>query len=278
MAEQAALDLLRRLARDFNVRDARKLYEEPRKERGGGPQRPPAGRSDRLLPKHPNCQQLRPRGHGRLHHKGRHQSAAAETVARAAAEAIPELVQEEGNYVVTTDEGKKFNTLEAVHCTKRPEDRNATAVVDRTIQTLKKDLAGEVARRGGKWGDHVTDATEAYNARPHEAVHAAPEDVETQPATQFRVLQDNADKFQHNNKLTEGRQRRLQQAGAFRAPRAALTRRPTAAPVRQLRDFNRQAPQSAWRLQTRRCGGWNKTSAVARDAYLPLLMLMMPAR
>ena len=29
---------------------------------------------------------------------------------------------------------------EAVHRTKRPEDRNATAVVDRGIQTLKKDL------------------------------------------------------------------------------------------------------------------------------------------
>ena len=27
MAEEAALDLLRRLARDFNVRDARKLYQ-----------------------------------------------------------------------------------------------------------------------------------------------------------------------------------------------------------------------------------------------------------
>ena len=47
----------------------------------------------------------------------------AETVARAAAEAIPELVQEEGNYVVTTDEGRKFNTLEAAfqgrRCTAR---------------------------------------------------------------------------------------------------------------------------------------------------------------
>ena len=71
-----------------------------------------------------------------------------------------------------------------------------------------------------KWpaDDHIAEATEAYNARPHEAVHAAPEDVETQPATQFRVLQDNADKFLHNKKLTESRQRRLQEAGAFRAP------------------------------------------------------------
>ena len=63
------------------------------------------------------------------------------------------------------------------HRTKRPEDRNATAVMDRTIQTLKKDLAGEVAREGGKWDDHVAAATEAYNARPHEAVHAASEDT-----------------------------------------------------------------------------------------------------
>ena len=147
----------------------------------------------------------------------------AATVARAAAEAIRELVQDEGNYVVTTDEGREFNTLEtslpeeAVHRTKRPVDRNATSVVDRTIETLKKDLAGEVARHGGKWDDHIAEATEAYNARPHEAVHAAPEDVETQPATQFRVLQDNADKFLHNKKLTESRQRRLQE-GAFRAP------------------------------------------------------------
>ena len=34
----------------------------------------------------------------------------------------------------------------------RPTDSNATAVVDRAIQTLKKDLAGEVARHGGGGG------------------------------------------------------------------------------------------------------------------------------
>ena len=60
-------------------------------------------------------------------------------------------------FYLFTDEGNEFRTLEAnlpqgaVHRQKRPEDRNATAVVDRTIQTLKKDLAGKVARRGGKW-------------------------------------------------------------------------------------------------------------------------------
>ena len=61
---------------------------------------------------------------------------------------------------------------EAVRRTKRPEDRNAIAVVDRGIQTLKKDLATRVARKGGQWSDH-------FNGRPEAA-----------------VLQDNADKFQ----------------------------------------------------------------------------------
>ena len=57
--------------------------------------------------------------------------------------------------MVTTDLGNEFATLDrelpkAVHPTKRPEDRNAIAVVDRGIQTLKKDLATRVARKGGQ--------------------------------------------------------------------------------------------------------------------------------
>ena len=48
----------------------------------------------------------------------------------------------------------------------------------------------------------------------------APEDVETMPAASFRVYQDNAAKFKHNDELTvtRSRQRRLEEAGAFRAP------------------------------------------------------------
>ena len=56
-------------------------------------------------------------------------------------------------------------------------DRSTTAVVDRAIQTLKKDLAGIVARRRGGWGEHVDEAAEAHNARPPAAVTVAPEDV-----------------------------------------------------------------------------------------------------
>ena len=147
-----------------------------------------------------------------------------ETVSAAAREIIPKLVEEETNYVVSTDQGVEFNGLEGalpdpvVHRVKDPSDRNALAVVDRTIQTLKRDLASDVARHGGNWSEHLPDATLAYNRRPHEAVHAAPEDVEHQKSTMFRLYQDNAKKFQHNMQLTRRRQERLEEMGAFRAP------------------------------------------------------------
>ena len=126
-----------------------------------------------------------------------------------------------------------------MHRQKRPEDRNATAVIDRAIQTLKKDLAGEVARHGGGWGDHIDEVSEAYNARPHEAVTVAPEDVETMPAATFRVYQDNARKFKHNDELTRSRQRRLGEAGAFRAPtNAARSFQPQYGAVREVSSYD----------------------------------------
>ena len=152
---------------------------------------------------------------------------------RATKRAARELTGDDGNFVVTTDLGNEFATLdrelpaEAVHRTKRPEDRNAIAVVDRGIQTLKKDLATRVARKGGQWSDHFRQTASACNARPHETVHGAPEDVEKQPATEFRVLQDNADKFQHNKDLTNRRIKAVEDAGAFRAPTNAARIQPS---------------------------------------------------
>ena len=258
------MELLGRLARDFNVRDPRKLYQIARRE---FPERRDltSARAQAALRSDVARQVLapKPRSLGKSAAEGPNDrlqadlvdfsqntrgpnkfglvvtdvftrevatkalpDKRAETVTRAAAEIIPELVQDESNYVVTTDLGNEFRGLEAalpggvVHRQKDPTDRNATAVVDRAIQTLKKDLAGKVARDGGGWGDHVDEAAEAYNARPHAAVTVAPEDVETMPAASFRVYQDNAAKFKHNDELTvtRSRQRRLEEAGAFRAP------------------------------------------------------------
>ena len=81
----------------------------------------------------------------------------------------------------------------------------------------------------------MDEAAEAYNARPHQAVTVAPEDVETMPTATFRVYQDNATKFQHNKKLTEGRKRRLEEAGAFRAPtNARRSFEPQYGPAREI--------------------------------------------
>ena len=217
MAEQEAIGLLEQLARDFNVRDPRKLFQIARREfpdrrdltsaRAAAALRGDVARQV-LAPKPRSLGKSAAEGpNDRLqadlvdfsqNTRGRNKyglvvqdvftreiatkalpDKRAETVTRAAAEIIPDLVQEEGNYVVTTDMGNEFRGLEAalpggaVHRQKDPSDRNATAVVDRAIQTLKKDLAGMVARRGGGWGEHVDEAAEAYNARPHQAVTVA---------------------------------------------------------------------------------------------------------
>ena len=190
MAEQEAIGLLEQLARDFNVRDPRKLFQIARREfpdrrdltsarARGDVARQVLAPKPRSLGKSaaegPNDRLQADLVDFSQNTRGRNKyglvvqdvftreiatkalpDKRAETVTRAAAEIIPDLVQEEGNYVVTTDLGNEFQGLEAalpggaVHRQKDPTDRNATAVVDRAIQTLKKDLAGMVARRG--WG------------------------------------------------------------------------------------------------------------------------------
>ena len=135
------------------------------------------------------------------------------------------------NAVVTTDQGNEFKGLEnqvlpksGVHIEKEVTDRNAIAVVDRTIQTLKKDLASRLARTGQPWAKEIHAVTEAYNERPNEAVHGAPATAGEESAQGFFVLQDNARAFLHNRNLSMKRQAALREAGAFRAPNIGETR------------------------------------------------------
>ena len=281
------MEALRDLADDFNVRDPRKLYRLARQRDLDVTQamafealKADVGRQ---------VQAPRPRALGKSAAEGPVvrgktkyglvvmdvftreaaveplQNKNAETVGRATKRAAKELTGDDGNFVVTTDLGNEFATLDrelpenAVHRTKRPEDRNAIAVVDRGIQTLKKDLATRVARKGGQWSDHFERAAGAYNARPHETVHGAPEDVERQPATEFRVLQDNADKFQHNKDLTERRVKAVQDAGAFRAPTNAA------------RSFN---PQYG---DVQRLGAVDSMTVRSTEGRETLLKLALPA-
>ena len=129
------------------------------------------------------------------------------------------------NTIVTTDQGNEFKKLDshvlgmhAVHRDTEVSDKNATSVVDRAMQTLKRDLAARMARTGNSWKNELPSVTEAYNERPSSAVHGAPNSATEGGPQQFMIEQDNASKFMHNRNLTIRRQDAIKEAGAFRAP------------------------------------------------------------
>ena len=141
--------------------------------------------------------------------------------------AAGELADGETNYVVTTDGGGEFARLSeampegAVHRQKAPEDKNAIAVLDRNMQSLKVDLAGRIAKKGGDWSAELGKVVNSHNNKPHDAVYGAPSRVEGNGGDNpqmFRVMQDNAAKFVHNRALTQRRMGEIKDAGGFRAP------------------------------------------------------------
>jgi hypothetical protein len=125
---------------------------------------------------------------------------------------------------LTTDAGGEFAGADSVkgivHRVKGEGDRNAIAVVDRTMQTLKKDLAGEVAIKGGTWSDHLAHATKAFDTRYQPSVHGPPTKLADNPLSvqNFLTLQDNAEKFAHHDSLTRRRKGDLERLGGFRDP------------------------------------------------------------
>ena len=61
-------------------------------------------------------------------------------------------------------------------------------------------------------------AVDAYNKRPHSAVHGAPQNVEINGTQDVRVLQDNSRKLLLNRSAQLNKSKALKEAGAFRAP------------------------------------------------------------
>jgi hypothetical protein len=146
-----------------------------------------------------------------------------EVVNAAAQELIPELVGGKQDFSITTDKGREFNLLEqaigeeAVH--REKQSMNDISVLDRSMQTVKKDMAADVADgRKQNWVEALNPAVEAHNERPHSSTYVAPSKVEETPAADFRILQDNARKFMYNRNAQQRKKTALQEAGAFRAP------------------------------------------------------------
>jgi hypothetical protein len=100
-------------------------------------------------------------------------------------------------------------------------DMNYLAVADRAIQSIKKLLA-EGTKAGTEWSEDLPAAVAAYNKTQHSAVHGRPDKVGKAPIQEFLVLQDNADKAQHNNQLLAARKKVLEKTGTLRQPKSDL--------------------------------------------------------
>ena len=136
--------------------------------------------------------------------------------------------------IISSDNGNEFQGPVTTMLQKRNiaqrfkavGDVNALGVVDKAIQTLKKTIArilssGEVRN----WKDALKKAVDSYNGSYHSAVHDAPGDVRADDKVIFMNLQDNAEKFQHNQQLFEKRMSKVMTDGAFRAPLPGSTQK-----------------------------------------------------
>ena len=139
----------------------------------------------------------------------------AETVGRATKRAARELTGDDGNFIVTTDLGNEFATLdrelpaEAVRRTKRPENRDAIAVVDRGIQTP----------RG--WRARAGSGATASSGRPGPTTRGPTRRCTARPRTwrSSRPRSSGSSKTTPTSSAQQGPHRpAVEDAGAFRAP------------------------------------------------------------
>ena len=132
-------------------------------------------------------------------------------------------------YTISSDNGLEFtdaqvtNYIDSLGVKRRykdVDDINAIAVVDRSMGLLKKKLANIEAFNSSNWQSSLQRATKALNDEPKEQVlhGASPNEVRDDKNVQFMLLQDNAKKMQHNQTVTDQREKALKQTMAFRAP------------------------------------------------------------
>ena len=81
--------------------------------------------------------------------------------------------------LVRTDKGQEFSQEgggKNIHQERDVRDTNGLAVVDKAIQSIKKDLAAEVGKeKGVKWADVAKKVVADHNEKPNPAVFGAPD-------------------------------------------------------------------------------------------------------
>jgi len=99
---------------------------------------------------------------------------------------------------------------------------NAIAVLDRCIQTLRRDVTSRMMEESGKtWNQVLGASIVAYNKSIHGTMRDAPNDVGKEPILQFLQISDNAKKYRHNDAIAKRRAAKVKDAGAFRRPKKA---------------------------------------------------------
>ena len=138
----------------------------------------------------------------------------------AMAKVLDKMPDHARNAALTTDGGQEFSGLETlkdretIHRLK--VGRNDISIVDRSLQTLKAKLANARANHGGSWDSSLQKVVTSYNENPRAAVHGAPINADQPDAQGFAVLQDNAERFQHNFDVALARKKDVAEAGAVR--------------------------------------------------------------
>ena len=105
------------------------------------------------------------------------------------------------------------------HVIADPRNKNARGTLDAAIKVFKQQLARiQVAENTRDWASLVPRAVAAYNDTVHSGlVGRAPDDVRSDDELKFILTEQAADDLQKNQSLIEGRGKRLQRLGAFRA-------------------------------------------------------------
>jgi len=133
--------------------------------------------------------------------------------------------------VLSSDMGREFfnddfqrllKTQDIAWKSKGNGEPNAIAVLDRCIQTLRKDVTSRMMEEPTKtWNQVLGASIVAYNRSIHGSMRDAPNDVGKEPVLQFLQISDNAKKYKHNDALAEKRVAKVKDAGAFRRPKKA---------------------------------------------------------
>ena len=146
----------------------------------------------------------------------------------AVARALTELLDRAGPVkVISSDQGLEFiNTpvsrlLERrniVHRIKDKGDRNALAVTDRLIQTLKQRLSKALtAKNKSNWDQEIKNVEQSYNSTSHgHLMGESPKDVN--PVVKFKLYQQSAEAIENNNERNKQETAKLEATQKFRPP------------------------------------------------------------